>query len=313
MQNFKELKNDSLELVQRGGDTDYGNFLGSQINVLLKTMYNQYDFWAECQDIHNFTTADGDSQYAMPLRFNKPYRIYDLTNNKKLKVITEEVYFDANIANIADSVKAKVPNTARMYGVDGVQVQVSTSGETVQVTHSVSANIITRVEGFINSSLTIIGYENITATGTFAVSGTTTFYKILHFSKASDTTGFVTLENSSGTDLTILGPTDRVARHKLMNLGLIPNQANSMRTLFKKNSPKLINDNDYPFVECDDYLIYGVAAMAMQEEKETLPRAQLFQSISDRSLNGILTDQYNKLGTGYQNMILNQVHQAHRA
>ncbi len=313
MYTFKELKVRASQLVQRGGDDDYELLIGDWMNFLLETIYNQYDYWRECQDRHTFATVDGTEEYFMPLRFNKPFRVYDFTNDSKLNIVTEEVYTDANIANVANANKEKVPKTARFYGESGVLAQVSTSGGTVQVTHSVSANIVTRVEGFIDSALTVIGYENITATGVTAVAGNTTFFKILHFSKAGDTTGFVTLENSSGTDLAVLGPTDRVARYKILKLGRIPNQVNSMRVYFKKNFPKMINDNDYSFVEADDYLVYGAAALAMQEEKEQLQRAQLFQGISDRAMLGILTNQYNKLGPDYQNQIVSQFNQAHRA
>ncbi len=313
MYNFLETKDKVLGLVQREGDSDYRSLIGDWMNFLLLTMYNQYDYWAECQDRHTFATVASTEEYFMPLHFNKPFRVYDFTNNTKLNVITDEVYTDANITNVADAVTAKVPSTARFYGTSGVLNQVSTSGDTVQAKSSVTETVTVRIEGYIDSSLTVIAYENISVTGTVAVAGTVTFFKILHVSKSKDTTGFITLEDSSANDLTLLGPTDRVAQYSILKLGLIPNQVNSMRVYFKKNFPKLINDNDYPFVEADDYLLYGAAALAIQEEKEQIQRAQLFQSISDRALEGILQNQYGKLGPDYQNSITFQHHQAHRA
>ena len=59
MYNLKELRDKALGLVQREGDTDYGDLVDGWINALLLTLYNEYDYWQECQDIHNFSTVDG--------------------------------------------------------------------------------------------------------------------------------------------------------------------------------------------------------------------------------------------------------------
>lgn len=318
--NFSELKENVATLVQRSGDTDYKTDIGVWINLSLLTLYNSYDYWLELKgEPHNFTTVNGTALYYMPSDFDKPLRFYDITNDRPITVKPEEVYFDSNIANIADSTKGDV-DTAYFKEVIGVKVQVSTSGDTVKAksssTSDVNSSSLTRkvtVEGYLDSALTIIGIETINLNGTTFVAGTTTFYKILGFSKSGDTTGYVTLANSSETTLATLGQSERVARYKAFRLGLIPDDSvTNMRVLFKRKLRRLINDGDYPFVECDDYLTFNSTALALQQDKETIDRAVMMQQMAKKAMIEILTNQQSMLGPSYQHKIVSSIAQAHR-
>ncbi len=315
MYTFKELKNNIAVILQRSNDANYKTEIGTWINLSIQSLYNRYDYFHELKGVHNFTTVDGTALYYMPSDFEKPMRFYDITNDKSINILTEEEYFDGNIANIADANEASA-EYAYFKEVVGVKVQVATTGDTLQAKSSSASDTaeIVRVEGYLDSDLTIVGYENITVTGTTAVAGTTTFYKILNVSKDSDSTGYITLENSSGTDLAILSQTDRVLRYKAFRLGKIPDDSTtSMRVLYKKKAKKLVNDYDYPFIECDDYLIYNAASLGLQQNKDTLDRAVMMQKMAGEALMGILLNQNTKLGPGYQNKMVNSLAQAHRS
>lgn len=316
MYNFSELKTQVGRLVQRSDDSNYlSNIVGTLINLNLEFLYNFYDYYNELEGKHNFTTVDGTEDYYMPGDFDKPFRLYDLTNKKPLFPKDEFTYFDANISNIASSTKEKAPSFYRIFEVFGVTKQVSSSGGLVQVKSSSSSDtsVVVRIEGFIDSALTVIGYENITVTGVVAVAGTMTFYKILHVSKAADSIGFITLENASGDDLVIMSPLERVAFHKVIKLGKIPNQANSLRLLYKRKFRKLVNDNDYPFVEADQFLIFKSTAVAYQQEKETLDRAAGMNQEAEKALTALINNIAGKRGPDFQHKMTSGFAQAHRS
>lgn len=233
-----------------------------------------------------------------------------------MTIKTEEEYFDDNIANIIDVNKSK-PDTARIYGTVGVRVPISTSGDTVKVKSSYATEptaVVVRIEGYIDSSFLILGYENITipVTGsTTFVAGTTTFYKITHISKSINTTGYITVANSAGTTLETLAPNERVSRHKVLKLGLIPNATIAMRLLYKKNAIELVNDYDYPFTECDRYMIMDAVGWAQKQEGKD-QQAEFTWNKATEALKALLLAQNNKLGPDYIHKVTSVWAQAHR-
>ena len=318
MRNLLELITDAGVLAQRSGDSDYLNKIKVWIQMTVKWLSEEYDFWNELQETYNFSSVDGREDYPLPSNFDKPFRLYDLTNNKKINPEVEEVYFDANIANIADANEA-VPDKYRLYGVLGTLVPIVSTGTTVKVKSSSSvsgdSNITVRVEGYIDSTCLILDYENIlTLAGspTTYVAGSKTFYKIVHVSKSANTTGYITIVQSDGTVLETLAPTQRVARHKILKLGQIPDDAYSYRLLYKKTITEMVNDYDYPFVECDRFLVYDCAAWAYEQDKDSQRAAQLRQ-VAQSALLTILKNQSNKLGSDYQKKIVSKWLIAHRS
>jgi len=314
MLNYKELKTQAANLTQRSY-AEIADELGNWMNLSLESLYNEYDYIDELKGRKDFTTVDGTATYYMPSDFEKAFRMYDITNNKRITPRVEQDYFDGNIANIADATEAD----AEVYyftEVVGVNVQVATTGDTVQAksssTSDTSVNV--RVEGYLDSSLTIIGSELITVTGTTAVAGTTTFYKITHFSIDENSVGYITLEDSSGVDLGIISSGQRVSRYKAFQLRLIPDDSTTeIRTLYKKKYRRLINDQDYPFLDADGYLIYGAASIGMIRDKENIDRAAFIDKERDKALARILLNQATKLGDNFQHTFKSGIIDAHRS
>ena len=311
--NFKELKTQSANLTQRSY-AEIASELGNWMNLLLETLWNSYDYIDELKSSKDFTVVDGTATYYMPSDFSKAFRMYDITNNKIITLKVEQDYFDGNIANIADAVEAD-PEIYYFTEVVGVNVQVATTGDTVQAKSSSASDtaVNVRVEGYLDSSLTIIGSELITVTGTTAVSGSVTFYKITHFSIDSDSVGYITLENSTGTDLGIISSGERVSRYKAFQLRSIPDDSTTeIRTLYKKKFRRLINDQDYPFIDADSYLIFGAASLGMVRDKENIERSAFIDKERDKALGSILLNQSTKLGDGYQFTFESGILQAHK-
>ena len=129
---FLELKQETTILTQHTGvdsndnityDANFMAKAGTWIQLSHKLLAEIYDYWVELQGKYNFTSEDGTEAYSMPADFDKPFRIYDLTNKKKLTIETQEKYYDANISAIADATKG-IPDKARFYGVSDEQVQL---------------------------------------------------------------------------------------------------------------------------------------------------------------------------------------------
>ena len=316
MYNFGELKEKVAVLVQRSGDTDYLTKIGIWLQLSHKQLADIYDYWTDLNDIHNFTSVANREAYQLPTRFDKPLRLFDLTNKIHVLPETEEIYTENNLASIAAATSGK-PTKFRIYGVAGVTVQISSTGDTVKVKSSSSSDngtIVIRIQGYIDSSNLIEDFENIsisTSSPTSFVAGTKVFYKITHVSKSTNTTGYITIANSAETTLETLAPNERIARHKVLKLGLIPAGVYSYRTLFKQTVTEMVNDYDYPFTECDRYLIMDALGWALKQDTKD-QAAEFAWSKASEALKILLMNQNTKLGPDYIHKITSQWLQNHR-
>lgn len=254
----------------------------------------------------------------MPQDFDKPFRIKDLTTPKDIAIKTELEYTDENLSAIADA-DEDVPDNARIYGISGITGTIGSSGTIVKVKSSSAsdtAGAIIRVEGWLDASKTIKGFENITistSTPTTFVSGTTTFYGITHLSKSADTTGYVTVADSSDTTLAILQDVDRVSHHKVLKLGKIPDDAYDYRVWYKRKVRKMVNDYDYPFIDVDSYFLLAGWGWALNQDKETMERAAVVWGKAKDALMALLSNIQGNLGEEHQHKIEAAFIQAHRA
>lgn len=225
---FLQLKQRVAVLAQRvtydvDGNATYDDVFLAQAGVWIqlaeKLLAEIYDYWTELQGVHNFTTGDGTETYSMPSDFDKPLRVYDLTNEKQLTPITEEEYFDSNISAIADADEGK-PDKYRIFGVS--------------------------------------------------------------------------------------------SRLKQMKLGKIPDDAYSVRVLYKKVPAGMSANDDYAFIDADRYLIFDSYGYALKQAKEDM-KANFAWEKAKEALQILLNNQMTKLSPKYQHKITSRWLQAHRA
>ena len=316
MYNFGELKEKVAILVQRSGDADYLTKIGVWLQLSHKQLADIYDYWLDLNDIHNFTSVLNTEAYQLPTRFDKPLRLFDLTNKRTIHPETEEVYTENNLSTIVAATTGK-PDKFRIYGISGSTTPISTSGDTVKIKSSSASDtgtIVVRVQGYVDSANLIEDFENIsvsTSSPTSFVAGTKTFYKITHISKSANTVGYLTIANSTGTTLETLAPNERIARHKVLKLGLIPGGAYSMRMLFKRTVVEMVSDYDYPFTECDRYLIMDALGWALKQDTKD-QEADFTWNKASEALKILLMNQNTKLGPDYIHKITSQWLQNHR-
>jgi hypothetical protein len=222
-------------------------------------------------------------------------------------------YHDSNLSTIIAATEG-TSDKFRIFGISGTLVEVSTSGKTLKAKSSSTSDtaIVVRIGGFIDSANLIEDYEEITVTGTTYVVGTKTFYKITSVSKSGDSVGYITLADADNTVLEYLSPTDRVARHKILKLGLIPDGVHSMRLFHKKSCVKMVDDYDYPFTECDNFLILRTWGIALGQEKESIDKSMKVMADAKDAWQSILIREMGKLGPEYQQKIYSIWANAHR-
>lgn len=318
MNNFSELKLNVGVLCQRSQDTDYLDKIGVWLNLSQDFLYQSYDYFIELGGIYTFTSVDGRAVYPMPNDMDKPFKVFDFTNDSKLDAHSEPDYVQNNVSAVADSNEG-IPCAYRIYGVQGVTGNWGTSGSVVKVKSSSSSDnngIVVRIGGYIDSAKLIYAYENITIDTTDATSytaGSTTFYEICEVSKSADTTGYISIADNAETVMGYISPTDRVVRNKVMRLGPIPDASTySMRVYYKKRIRKMISDYDYPFIECDNYLILDAWGWALSQEKETMERAVTVWAKAKQAFDLILLNAAGALGTDQQHKISSEWAKAHR-
>lgn len=242
--------------------------------------------------------------------------MFDFTNHAIITPQAEQTYVEDNLDSVAHSNEG-LPDKYRLFGTSGVTGSWLTTGSIVKVKSSSASDtgaVVVRVGGYIDSAKLIYDYENITVSTTLPttyVSGTKTFYEISEISKSADTTGYITVADSADTVQALLSPTDRVSRHKIMRLGLIPGSAYSVKVYYKKRCRKMINDRDYPFMECDNYLTLDGWGWGLSQEKETMERAVVTWNKAKEALDAILKNAAGELGPDFQHKIVSMWASAH--
>lgn len=313
MLTYYELQSEVAKVVQRAADEDYLAKIGTWLNMSQTFLANACDYFIELHGIYNFSSVDGTEEYYLPNDFDKPFRLYDLTNHKKIPIRLEEVYFDANQEAIADATE-DVPEEARIYGTRGIRKSIASAGSVIKVKSSSASDtsVAVLVEGYIDSSKTLLDFETITVTGTTAVSGAKTFYDVTRMSKGADSVGYITVQDASDNTLAILTTIDRVLYHKVLRLGLIPDDAYSYRLLYKRKVRRMVNNNDYPFIDADDFFIMDAVAYSYMQEKE-MPQYGIpaWQKAKEMMLN-IMQNVQGQFGPEHQNKLISSFAEAHR-
>lgn len=318
MYNFSELKSKVGIILQRNED-DYITKIGDWVNFAQEYAYRAYDYYAELEDSVAFSTVNGTQSYYMPSSFDKPLRVYNMTNPNKLTIWTEESYFDSSIGAIANA-DTGTPAKARLYGISAVQALISSQGVTCKAKSSSlsdTGSIVVRIEGYIDAAMSVVDYENITiASGTPTTYATATspktFYKITRVTKSADTFGYITLATSTGTVLALIASTERQSRYPVMNLGLTPDAVYSMFCLFKRRINKMVDDNDYPFIDMDEFYVNYAVGFGLSEGKETQSRAEQLWQRADKVLLDVIRNQQTRLGEDFQHKMVSKSSQAHR-
>lgn len=321
MYTFGQIYTEVATLVQRDQDPLFTSKCQLWVNMGAILAANMYDYWEELQvDMQPFNSTSGQQIYYMPSDFDKPTRLWDFTNNRRLTIQTREEYVDANISSVSGGVTGE-PQYASVYGVSAVNF-VGSGSFMVQVKSSstLDTNGFTiRIEGWIDSAMTILGYTNIVISSSSPTSyvvdpNATLFYGITRMTKSGTTMGFISVADQTGAKNVLgnIAPNDAESRYPKLYLGLIPNGTFSYNGTYKRKIKRMVDINDYPFADISDYLHLYALGWAYMEEKETVQRAQIVWDKAKELIETQIRNEMDKLGPDHQHKFVPQNSQAHR-
>lgn len=305
-------------MAQRVGDADYRTRILDWVNLGHDYLANSYDYWAELQTTQSISVVADQEVVYLPSNFDKPFRLFDFTNNAPMLWITREEYVESNISTVSGASSGQ-PRYAMLYGVSAVARAIS-SGITLQAKSSSSADntgVVVRVEGWLDSAKTILGYEDITISTssptTYATaSSPSTFYGVTRVVKSADTTGYVTLADNSSNVLATISPDDAESRYPQLYLGPASDGSVTYSLLFKRKIKKMVNDNDYPFMDCADFLMMYATSYAYSQEKESEGRAKQMMDKAMENMQILLRNEQAKMGPNFQHKFVPLTLYGHR-
>ncbi|MBM4240572.1 MAG: hypothetical protein FJ150_02705 [Euryarchaeota archaeon] len=304
---FLDIITDVATLAQRSNDSDYLTKIKVWVNISQRILASIYDYWNALKDIYNFTTVASQERYNLLRGFDKPLRVFDITNKNTLDILTEEEYIEGNLGGLTTTGK---PNIARIYGEESVDTQLSSAGTLSVVSSSTSdgSAFTVLIRGIVNG---VDDYEEFTLNGTTAVSGSKSFSSVTHISKSGTTTGRITI-TSGGTTIATMEPDENVVRRKRLYLGQnIPADAYSMRMLYKKKVKKMIRDYDFPFVDCSNFLIYDAYGQTLQQDGKDVSASFQFKRAEQEMLR-LINNEGGSLGPDYTHKFVSNFWRAHR-
>jgi len=248
----KEIRNHCMKIT----DTQ-GSAMESLVNDFINESLNEVNDpgWAFRKEFqHNwsflrrktsFSTAASTTDYLLPRDVDRVALLRQETTPVKLRQVTDRRFYEAD----AKRDETGNPYWYRMWEVSGVSTKLAVA-DTVDIVSSSTSDT-----GNTSLNVTVWGYvDGIIRTETYRLTGTTTVSGSLTFdaddifvSMQTDTTGTVTVsENSGGTTLITLSPTERTPIVKVVSLYPIPDSAITMYVEYFTRIRELSNDSDTP-------------------------------------------------------------------
>jgi hypothetical protein len=270
---------DSALNTTRQSRTQIGAIVEEFVNLTLNEINdpswafknNIIHLWNFLKRKTTLTTVSGTNDYVLPREVDKISIVRQTSTPAKLVQIPDERFFEL-VPNPTDTGN---PLYYRLWEIDGVATRLA-AADTIDVVSGSEGD-----SGDSTLSVSVSGYssglwrtETYQLNGVTAVSGAVTFdARDVFVSKQKNTTGVITVtENSGGTTLVTLAPSERSPRFKVMSLYPQPSSALTISLEFYTRIPTLDNDSDTPiFSETWHYVVrLGVLAKIYQYlNKET--------------------------------------------
>lgn len=250
------------------------------MEILRRVNFNAYDY------DHSITTVVGQSDYPLPLDFGKCIGAVDTTNSREL---SELVSLESNFRNYP----SELTTTGNPYNYvildSSVMVQPSSASVITAVSSSTSDTTQkVLVRGIVSNYETT---EQITLNGTTAASTTLQFTSIKGISKDGNTYGAITVTAGSQT-LAIMPPKVLLSRYKICRLWYTPNGVYTIKFPYLISPLPLIEDDDYPIIDCEDIIEVGAKADAHSYQRREAT-ANKYESLFESKLANYIWSKEN--------------------
>lgn len=249
----KEIR-DHILTATRQADSQIGTFINNAINQTISEINDpawasprggQNHLWSFLRRKTTFSTTSSTTDYVLPRDVDRIALVRQTTSPSKIYQIADEQFFKL-VPNPTDTGN---PLFYRLWEVEGVATRLAVA-DTIDVVSSStsdagSAELALSVWGYVGG---IFQNETYTLNGTTTVSGSKTFQaREIYVSKQKDTTGTITVtENSGGTTLVTLGPSERNPRFRVISLYPIPSSALTIYLEYYTRMNHLTADSDTP-------------------------------------------------------------------
>ena len=230
--------------------------------------------WSFNRRKHTLSTVASTEFYQLPREVDKVSLIRQTTTPLKIRFIPDDLFYEY----IPNPTATGNPKWYRIWEEEGVEVRLSTDDTIEILSGSASDTTQTvRIVGYDANGL--LRTESLTLSGTTAVAGTITYDagKVLRVSKSADTTGVITVrETTADTVLVRLAPTERAPHFKIISFYPIPSSAISLYMEYFTRIRKLEGDNDVP--DIDERYIWIVRLGTMAKVYQYQGKLELFNS-----------------------------------
>lgn len=222
--------------------------------------------WPEKQARGNVTVTSTSDMVALPGYMEDVISIYDTSSGFPLTAISIDKIDSDHFTQQSSVVgKSRFYARERVAQWNGATTTTSSNfsvlSDAAGDTASVQIKMIESTVGSIVTATAVVnGTVGVNVVG-LPLSGS--FADILEFSKSVDTAGTISLRAGTTTYAQI-GPQARSSRYVWIRLPYAVAQDTVLRVLYRKEMPSLDSAIDVPAVECDDILVIGAYAEALE-------------------------------------------------
>lgn len=270
MKSFSVLKSNVGSFVQ-DTSTPFATLIGIWVNNRYRDIINSYD-WEQLYHTQTINTSASTSTYAFDENTERLIFATDTTNGCPINIVTEQDFLH-NYSDALDDVGQ--PDTAFLTS-SPVRQQPTTANQIIIKSSSAADTTQTILVRGLSSTANEV-YENLTLTGTTAVTATNSYTEILGISKSLATAGKVSVYLNDGTTLLAeLSPENLQSRYKLLNLYPVPSGTYTIKLRSKRKVLPLSQAYDYPIIEdVADIIELGAQADAWAYKKQFAKKSAL--------------------------------------
>lgn len=254
---FVTSKTDVADFI---GDnsTSFLTKIGKWLNFRYRDIMGRYN-WTELYDTFTITTVANQQSYPLPNDYADIVYVFDNTNKMEL-LFKPETAFMSDPTLISSSAYYTISEST-------VGVQPTSASVIKFTSDNASDNTQTMfVKGISNGFQKT---ESVVLAGTTGVSTINSYTKLIQISKSAVTAGGVTVTSNSGTVTnTTLNPTQLHTRDRMIRFYWTPAASVQIIVRYERDILPLINDFDYPLMDCSDEMILGAQADAWRAKRQ---------------------------------------------
>ena len=233
--------------------------------------------WGELVRSYSLSVSASTRDYSLRYDLEEIIKIWDMTHGQEITAldIRDHIRFNAINLEVTGNVQTGNPDQYIEIGSKGCSALMSTADQ-IQVLSTSASDITPKVIRVTGEVSGIAVSENLTLTGTSAVTSTNTFDSGAELTitagtsdgTLSDLVGVVTVREQDTTSnvLAKLAPNERAPYYKWIRFSVMPASAFTAQVWYKKRWMPLVNDNDAPLIPCANEIIEGVIADALAED-----------------------------------------------